>query len=342
MNHLQGVKFTCTKCNHVAASRKHLKIHEKSHAAVLLNCTVCSHVSTSQPGLRQHMLVHSQDKAYKCSYCPYTSRTTRHLNQHMSSRHEYIMNSNSANKRKFNNEPTSSGINNNISSQNITNNVSVTTENSNNSSSSNNNNNNAMLLQDSGNNIKTPTVSRVRNSTLRRVNKSTYPRNFKCEFCESAFARADSLRSHVRQHIKHQRQQEKMHIDEVVVNSSRVTNNETSLAEKNDSIDQVNLLIADGIISDESPHKNNIKTTSENSANNRESNTISTFPVKDESSNNPSLHITPNDSESFQVNIIISFFYDLKLLKYNLAFYIILYRFQFYVFYFLTIFLFIH
>ncbi|XP_064104047.1 transcriptional repressor CTCF-like [Macrobrachium nipponense] len=87
LNHFQGIKFGCPKCDFQGNSRKHLKDHEKSHASVLLHCELCEHVSTSTTGLRQHMLVHSQEKPFQCRYCPFTCKTTGNLRYHVRNKH---------------------------------------------------------------------------------------------------------------------------------------------------------------------------------------------------------------------------------------------------------------
>ncbi|XP_066937351.1 uncharacterized protein [Macrobrachium rosenbergii] len=87
LNHFQGIKFGCPKCDFQGNSRKHLKDHEKSHASILLHCELCEHVSTSTTGLRQHMLVHSQEKPFQCRYCPFTCKTTGNLRYHVRNKH---------------------------------------------------------------------------------------------------------------------------------------------------------------------------------------------------------------------------------------------------------------
>ncbi|XP_068220997.1 zinc finger protein 64-like [Palaemon carinicauda] len=87
LNHFQGIKFGCPKCDFQGNSRKHLKDHEKSHASVLLHCEMCEHVSTSTTGLRQHMLVHSQEKPFQCRYCSFTCKTTGNLRYHVRNKH---------------------------------------------------------------------------------------------------------------------------------------------------------------------------------------------------------------------------------------------------------------
>ncbi|XP_069978175.1 zinc finger protein 64 [Penaeus vannamei] len=87
LNHFQGAKFSCTKCDFLGNSRKQLKEHEKTHANVLIQCELCDHVSTSSTGLRQHMLIHSQEKPFQCRYCSFTCKTTGNLRYHVRNKH---------------------------------------------------------------------------------------------------------------------------------------------------------------------------------------------------------------------------------------------------------------
>ncbi|KAK7077487.1 Zinc finger, C2H2 type, partial [Halocaridina rubra] len=87
LNHFQGAKFGCLKCEFQGNSRRQLKEHEKFHSNVLLQCELCEHVSTSTTSLRQHMLIHSQEKPFQCRYCAFTCKTTGSLRYHVRNKH---------------------------------------------------------------------------------------------------------------------------------------------------------------------------------------------------------------------------------------------------------------
>ncbi|CAL4077295.1 unnamed protein product, partial [Meganyctiphanes norvegica] len=87
LNHFQGAKFSCSRCDFVANNRKQLKDHEKSHSETLLHCEICQHITTSTTSLRQHMLLHSQEKPFQCRYCSFTCKTTGNLRYHVRNKH---------------------------------------------------------------------------------------------------------------------------------------------------------------------------------------------------------------------------------------------------------------
>lgn len=87
LNHFQGAKFSCGRCDFVANNRKQLKDHEKSHSETLLHCEICQHITTSTTSLRQHMLLHSQEKPFQCRYCSFTCKTTGNLRYHVRNKH---------------------------------------------------------------------------------------------------------------------------------------------------------------------------------------------------------------------------------------------------------------
>ncbi|KAK7810795.1 hypothetical protein U0070_009500 [Myodes glareolus] len=60
----------CPYCNKLHASKKTLAKHVKrQHSQKIDNTLICKKSFTRRPHLEEHMILHSQDKPFKCTYC---------------------------------------------------------------------------------------------------------------------------------------------------------------------------------------------------------------------------------------------------------------------------------
>jgi len=54
-------------------------------------CPLCRMEFGDKSNFRHHYMVHSGEKPYACSYCPYRARQTGTLNKHMKYKHSSVL-----------------------------------------------------------------------------------------------------------------------------------------------------------------------------------------------------------------------------------------------------------
>lgn len=77
-------ELACLPCNRRFATERFLEIHLKGHR----NCKVCGKDFTYQRDLDVHMFKHTTKRPFKCSTCPKTFKSDRHLRMHIRAYHE--------------------------------------------------------------------------------------------------------------------------------------------------------------------------------------------------------------------------------------------------------------
>lgn len=77
--HTDARPFKCSHCAKCFKDSTSLKKHLEIHSNVSFECLLCGQRSSTRYTLREHMLVHSDEKRYKCQYCGNTFKRYKTL-----------------------------------------------------------------------------------------------------------------------------------------------------------------------------------------------------------------------------------------------------------------------
>ncbi|XP_053948919.1 uncharacterized protein LOC128857268 [Anastrepha ludens] len=99
----EDMKFVCTICDVVSATRHEFTNHIRCHNYASgdtenYTCAICSKVLSSASSLDRHVLVHTGERPFNCKYCHLTFTTNgnmhRHMRTHKQHQHNHRRNSN--------------------------------------------------------------------------------------------------------------------------------------------------------------------------------------------------------------------------------------------------------
>lgn len=77
--HIEARPFQCSDCSKCFKDSTSLKKHLEIHSNISFECLLCGQRSSTRYTLREHMLVHSDEKRYKCQYCGNTFKRYKTL-----------------------------------------------------------------------------------------------------------------------------------------------------------------------------------------------------------------------------------------------------------------------
>jgi len=90
MVHKMGKQYTCSYCGKILYSSQYVKKHEATHTGQKFKAVVCKYCgkTVEYTKLKNHELIHTGEKPFKCSDCPYRCIQRSNLRIHMRAVHK--------------------------------------------------------------------------------------------------------------------------------------------------------------------------------------------------------------------------------------------------------------